>query len=350
MLRWFTVNITPNLSKYVVLFYHIVDLDLWRICCLSFISLQDIWHLPHITPGHDDVVHSGEPLLGLQQGLQTLRETFLEGEKMDADSAIITTLFTSSLSADSLPVVCKWISLWLESCRWQGFVNVLLEEAEVVLEGREVGGGEGGEEVVSDVWMSGQQTGHQAGQLAVWECSQSTQVGAAILVEWAELHSFGDWRPPQLVRRGWVEAGGDGADDPPGWRTVLQPQPLPGRGPGGGQQQPGGADGLAGLAHTRGADHVRAVDERNTPPTPGLDHLLVLREDGARRARHVGVSREHHSGRYVCRRLTVEIRHPPGLDLLQGPGCLSGGENGGGGEKYSDDIDTVQVPRPNVIQ
>ena len=116
-----------------------------------------------------------------------------------------------------------------------------------------------------------------------------------------------------------------------------------------GVAQPGGADCLAGLAHTHGADNIRAVEKRNTPPLPGLDHLLVLREGGARRAPYIGVSREHHYGRYVCRRLTVEIRHPSGLDLLQGPGCLSGGENGGGGEKYSDDIDTVQVLRPNVI-
>ena len=172
-----------------------------------------------------------------------------------------------------------------------------------------------------------------------------------------------------------------------------------------GVAQPGGADCLAGRAHTRGTDHVRAVDKRNTPPPPGLDHLLVLREDGVRSAPYVGVSREHHYGRYVCRHLTVEVRHPPSLDLLQGPGCLPGGgtlhrdaahhltatcpaQISFGGkrwgvcgpmraqhsddrtrdgwmdnytttsqrwfntsrEKYSDDIDTVQVPRPNVIQ
>ena len=67
-----------------------------------------------------------------------------------------------------------------------------------------------------------------------------------------------------------------------------------------GVAQLGGADCLAGRAHTRGTDHVRAVDKRNTPPPPGLDHLLVLREDGAHRAPYVSVSREHHSGRYVC--------------------------------------------------
>ena len=175
-----------------------------------------------------------------------------------------------------------------------------------------------------------------------------------------------------------------------------------------GVAQLGGADCLAGRAHTRGTDHVRAVDKRNTPPPPGLDHLLVLREDGVRSAPYVGVSREHHYGRYVCRRLTVEVRHPPGLDLLQGPGCLPGGgtlhrdaahhltatcpaQISFGGkrwgvygpmraqhsddrtgdvwpglldnytttsqrwfnmsrEKYSDDIYTVNVPRPNVIQ
>ena len=41
--------------------------------------------LPDITPGHDDIVHSGDPVLGLHQALQALGQTFLEGEKVDTD-------------------------------------------------------------------------------------------------------------------------------------------------------------------------------------------------------------------------------------------------------------------------
>ena len=156
----------------------------------------------------------------------------------------------------------------------------------------EVGSGEGGEDLLSHVRMSGQDVRYQTGELGLGQSSQSQAGDEMVRQSRRQSESLVDRRPPQFVRRGRVEAGDDGAPLTPAWRTVLQSQSLPGRRPGGRQQQPGGGHRLAGALHPHwGAGHVRAVDQRDAPSTSGLDDLLVLGE--SRAGAELGVGREH---------------------------------------------------------
>ena len=71
----------------------------------------------------------------------------------------------------SEPVISEGVSLWFQSCCWQSFEDVFLQEAEVVLVVCEVGGGEGGEDLLPHLRVSGQDIRDQTGQLAVRESS-----------------------------------------------------------------------------------------------------------------------------------------------------------------------------------
>lgn len=172
----------------------------------------------------------------------------------------------------------------------------------------EVGSGEGGEDLLSHVRMSGQDVRYQTGELGLGQSSQSQAGDEMVRQSRRQPESLVDRRPPQFVRRGRVEAGDDGAPLTPTWRTVLQSQSLPGRGPGGRQQQPAGGHRLAGALRPHrgaGARHVRAVDQRDAPPSSGLDDLLVLGEGGAGAELRVG--REHHPLRDVHRCDVVHV-------------------------------------------
>ena len=72
----------------------------------------------------------------------------------------------------SSPVISEGVSFWFQSCCRKRFEDVFLEEAEVLLVVGEVGRGEGGEELLPDVRISGEEAGHEASQLAVRESSQ----------------------------------------------------------------------------------------------------------------------------------------------------------------------------------
>ena len=97
------------------------------------------------------------------------------------------------------PVISEGVSLWFQSCCWQSFEDVFLQEAEVVLVVAEVGGGEGGEDLLPHTRISGQDIREETGQLAVRQSSEG-QTGAEIVSQdWREPQPLLDWRPPQLV-------------------------------------------------------------------------------------------------------------------------------------------------------